>query len=60
MQTIARAKVIMLIFFALFYSEFPVIFLDYAPNSMHYFQDHFQNNPVTFEMILYWNARLLY
>ena len=56
MQAIARAEVIMLIFFALFYSEFPVIFLHHAPNFMYYSQDHCQNNPVTLERILYWNA----
>ena len=54
-----RAQVIMLIVF-LFYSEFPEIFLHYAPNPMHYSQ-HFsqdcsQNNSLTLEIMLNCNA----
>ena len=41
----------MLAILALFYSEFPVI-LQYAPISMHYSQDHCQNNPGALKMIL--------
>ena len=52
-----RAEVIMLI---ILYSEFPVILLHYAPNSMHYSQDysqnHYQNSVVTLKMMLYCNA----
>ena len=45
-----RAEVIMLQVFALFYSEFPVIFLHFA-HSMHYSQDHCQNNLLHLEII---------
>ena len=44
-------------FLALFYSEFPVILLSYAPISMHfsqnYSQDHCQNNPGALKILLY-------
>ena len=52
----------MLTILALFYSEFPVLLLRYAPISMpwyysqNYSQDHCQNNPGALKMILYCKA----
>ena len=51
-------EVIMLIFLALFYSEFPVIILHMHALFSNEAQNDCKNIPVTLEMILHYNAWL--